>query len=138
MQHDELEDDLGRSETYPRRLTPELPTTPVIILFTDIKGSISYFERHGDVAGRAWVQHHNELVYPIIEQNDGRVVKLLGDSTMAAFNDRGGAIKAAVGMQRILKDDRAGEAFRKTRSTSASRFMPAAAWSRAKTSSAKW
>ena len=80
--------------------------TPVTILFTDIKGSTSYFEKKGDVAGMAMVQHHNNLLFPIIEGDGGRIVKTIGDAIMACFTDPVGAVKAAVGLQRALEADR--------------------------------
>ena len=38
--------------------------TEVTILFSDIKGSTSYFESKGDAEGLAMVQHHNSLLFP--------------------------------------------------------------------------
>jgi class 3 adenylate cyclase len=78
----------------------------VTILFTDIKGSTSYFERKGDVEGLAMIQHHNKLLFPVIEREGGRVVKTIGDAIMACFKDPVGAIRAAVEMQQVLHSDR--------------------------------
>ena len=50
--------------------------TEVTILFSDIKGSTSYFESKGDAEGLAMVQHHNSLLFPVIENGGGRVVKV--------------------------------------------------------------
>src|SRR5262249_43376229 len=80
--------------------------TPVTILFSDIKGSTAYFEKHGDVAGMAMLERHNDLLFPQIENNRGRVVKTIGDSIMASFDDPVCAVKAGVGMQRALALDR--------------------------------
>jgi class 3 adenylate cyclase len=81
--------------------------TEVTILFSDIKGSTSYFERRGDAEGLAMVQHHNDLLFPIIESSGGRVVKTIGDAIMACFKDPVGAIKAAIRMQQVMEEDRA-------------------------------
>jgi class 3 adenylate cyclase len=81
--------------------------TEVTILFSDIKGSTSYFERKGDAEGLAMVQHHNALLFPVIENGGGRVVKTIGDAIMACFKDPGSAVKAAMRMQQVLEDDRA-------------------------------
>jgi len=78
----------------------------VTIVFSDIKGSTSYFERKGDVEGFAMVQRHNALLFPCIEREGGRVVKTIGDAIMACFIDPVGAVKAAVGMQQALENDR--------------------------------
>lgn len=79
----------------------------VTILFSDIEGSTSYFERKGDEEGLAMVQHHNDLLFPVIENEGGRVVKTIGDGIMACFKDPVSAVKAAIGMQRALEADRA-------------------------------
>ena len=79
----------------------------VTILFSDIEGSTSYFERKGDEEGLAMVQHHNDLLFPVIENEGGRVVKTIGDGIMACFKDPVSAVKAAIGMQQALEADRA-------------------------------
>jgi class 3 adenylate cyclase len=81
--------------------------TEVTILFSDIKGSTSYFERHGDAKGLAMVQHHNKLLFPVVENAGGRVVKTIGDAIMACFKDPVAAIRAAIQMQKVLAEDRA-------------------------------
>ena len=81
--------------------------TEVTILFSDIKGSTAYFERNGDVEGLAMIQHHNMLMFPVIEEAGGRVVKTIGDSIMACFKDPSEAVRAAAEMQRVLNSDRA-------------------------------
>ena len=81
--------------------------SPVTVLFSDIKGSTSFFEKEGDVEGLAMVERHNGLLIRCIEENRGRVVKTIGDAIMACFDDPVGAVRAAVGMQRVLEDNRA-------------------------------
>lgn len=76
------------------------------ILFSDIKGSTAYFERKGDVEGLAMIQHHNTLLFPVIESAGGRVVKTIGDAIMACFKDPVGAVRAAVEMQQVMNEDR--------------------------------
>jgi len=80
--------------------------TEVTILFSDIKGSTSYFERRGDAEGLAMLQHHNDLLFPVIEGSGGRVVKTIGDAIMACFKDPVGAIRAAIRMQQVMEEDR--------------------------------
>lgn len=82
--------------------------TPVTILFSDIKGSTTYFEKKGDVEGMAMIDRHNSLLFPHIEGAGGRIVKTIGDAIMARFEDPLAAIRAAVGMQRALEEDRQG------------------------------
>ena len=80
--------------------------TEVTILFSDIKGSTSYFERRGDAEGLAMLQHHNDLLFPVIQGSGGRVVKTIGDAIMACFKDPVGAIRAAIRMQQVMEKDR--------------------------------
>src|SRR5690349_2841975 len=74
----------------------------ITVMFTDIKGSTAFFERFGDAAGLMMVEHCNSLVSHIAEQHGGRVIKTIGDSVMAAFEDNCMAIAAAIEMQRAL------------------------------------
>jgi class 3 adenylate cyclase len=80
--------------------------TPMTILFSDIKGSTRYAEKRGDVEFMAMINRHNRMLFPVIEAEGGRVVKTIGDSIMATFDDPVAAVKAAAGMQRALAKDR--------------------------------
>ena len=46
----------------------------VTVMFTDIKGSTNFFETYGDIEGRLMVQKHNEMLFPLVEKNKGRVI----------------------------------------------------------------
>ena len=65
------------------------------ILFVDVSGSTGYFERHGEVAGRAMLARCFGIVVPEIERHGGRVVKALGDGLLAAFDRASGLVAAA-------------------------------------------
>ena len=82
--------------------------TPMTILFSDIKGSTAYAEKKGDVEYMAMINRHNAILFPVIEAEGGRVVKTIGDAILACFQDPIGAVKAGVGMQRALVEDRKG------------------------------
>ena len=82
--------------------------TPMTILFSDIKGSTAYAEKKGDVEYMAMINRHNTVLFPVIEAEGGRVVKTIGDAILACFQDPIGAVKAGVGMQRALVEDRKG------------------------------
>ncbi len=88
---EELDDELEK------KLTRE-----VSILFTDIRGSTTFFRTHGDIAGRIMMQRHYDMLFPLIKQNKGTIVKTVGDSIMASFDDSHNAVKAAIEMQRKL------------------------------------
>ncbi len=79
------------------------------VLFTDIVGSTAYFEQRGDTAGLAMIERHNRLLFPIIAEHRGRLVKTIGDAIMAAFAVPDAAVRAAVAMQRRLQQHNAGQ-----------------------------
>ena len=70
------------------------------VLFTDVVGSTSFFERNGDTAGLVMIHRHDEMAARAIEQHGGKVVKTIGDSAMAEFPDPGSAVRAAVEIER--------------------------------------
>jgi class 3 adenylate cyclase/CHAT domain-containing protein/Tfp pilus assembly protein PilF len=76
----------------------------VTLLFSDIQGSTAYFERRGDLSGRQMVQRHNDLLFPLITQQQGTVLKTIGDAIMASFAEPAWAVQAAMAMQRALRD----------------------------------
>ncbi len=75
----------------------------VTILFTDISGYTRFVETHGDIAAKALLQKHNEILFPIIETHSGKVIKTIGDAVMASFSDTKNAVTAAVEIQNALK-----------------------------------
>jgi class 3 adenylate cyclase len=104
MDNDKLEELLAARKLADLEL--EKLRSAVTILFSDIKGSTSYFERKGDVEGLAMVQRHHNLLFPCIDREGGRVVKTIGDAIMACFEDPIAAVKAAIRMQQTLEGDR--------------------------------
>jgi class 3 adenylate cyclase len=87
-------DDVLRSE-FQRKVT---------IMFTDIKGSTSFYEQRGDLDGRLMVHRHNEIVMPCIEQNKGVLIKTIGDATMSRYEDPSDGVRAALQIQLRLRD----------------------------------
>lgn len=78
----------------------------ITILFTDIEQSTEYWDTFGDVEGRLMVDRHNRLLFPIVKNFRGKVIKTIGDSIMASFRKPQDAIKAAIAMQQILEKER--------------------------------
>jgi class 3 adenylate cyclase len=78
-------------------------TKPVTLLFTDIVGSTKYFETMGDIEGRYMIETHNNLLFPVISSFKGKVIKTIGDSIMASFNDPVQGVQCAINMQKELK-----------------------------------
>jgi len=77
-------------------------TSEVTLLFTDIVGSTSFYERRGDIAGLQMIQAHNDLIFPIIKEYGGRIIKTLGDSIMAVFDEPSKALACTVDLQRAI------------------------------------
>jgi class 3 adenylate cyclase len=77
----------------------------VILMFTDIEDSTRLGQQRGDSVWTRDIQSHFDAVSNIVEDNDGRVIKTLGDGTMAAFPTARNAADAAIGIERIGTDD---------------------------------
>lgn len=77
----------------------------VVIMFSDIVGSTSYYDQRGDIAGRAMVQRINRLMFPLIEEHEGAVIKTMGDGIMASFVNPLNSCLCAVQMQKKLEED---------------------------------
>jgi class 3 adenylate cyclase len=77
----------------------------ITILFTDIKGSTSYFERYGDAAGLLMVSTCNNAIGDIVREHGGKVIKEIGDAVMASFDDCVLSVKSAIKMQQAIYAD---------------------------------
>lgn len=67
----------------------------VSILFTDLKGSTSMYDRIGDLKAFALVNQHFERLGRAITEHRGAVVKTIGDAVMASFEQPADAVRAA-------------------------------------------
>ena len=76
----------------------------VVILFTDICGYTKYTDTHGDISGRAMLEKHNRIVLPLIDKNEGVVIKTIGDAVMASFSTPLSAVKASIAIQNGLHE----------------------------------
>jgi class 3 adenylate cyclase len=74
------------------------------ILFTDIVGSTDRASELGDSAWRQLLERHDRVVREHVAKQRGRVVKSLGDGTMAVFDGPARAIRAAEGMRDELSE----------------------------------
>lgn len=75
------------------------------IVFADICDSTGLFERYGDVQARHIIAATLALLSQAVQQNDGLVVKTIGDEVMCAFPDAKAAIMAARDMQEGVTAD---------------------------------
>ncbi len=66
------------------------------ILFTDLKGSTSLYRNVGDATAFGYVVDHFEILKQIVSNNDGALIKTIGDAIMAAFLKPKDALKSMV------------------------------------------
>lgn len=91
-----------QTDRGPETLTQQIRMRDTTLLFSDIIGITKYFDAHGDMAGRKRIQKHNELLFPVIQRNNGTVIKTIGDAIMAYFDQADDGVRAAMEMQRTL------------------------------------
>ena len=78
-----------------------LPTGTVTFLFTDIEGSTKLSQEYPDNMP-VLLSRHNEILRQAIENHNGFVFQIVGDSFSAAFHDPSDALNAAMDGQRAL------------------------------------
>jgi class 3 adenylate cyclase len=76
----------------------------IAILFTDLKGSTSLYERIGDLNAFSLVRQHFDILGEVVNKNSGSIVKTIGDAVMASFMNPYHAVKAAMEMRRAVKN----------------------------------
>lgn len=74
------------------------------VVFADLVGSTSMFERLGDETASRFVTQLMGVLGQVFEQHKGRVVKVLGDGLFVVFQDEGDAIAACINIQKRLLD----------------------------------
>jgi len=77
-------------------------TREITVMFTDLKDSTSLTENEGDMTARELIQSHNSILFPLIEQFNGTLVKTMGDGTMSYFEQAQDAQRTAVAFQKAL------------------------------------
>lgn len=80
------------------------------VLFADLRGSTSLFERLGNAAASALVTGAVSQLAERVARAGGRVVKTLGDGLMAVFDEAAQAVGAADGMHLALQSPPRGAA----------------------------
>jgi class 3 adenylate cyclase len=82
-----------------------VPTDRVLatVLFTDIVGSSERAAELGDSRWRALLERHDALVRDQVQRHRGRLVKSLGDGTLATFDGPSRAISSAIAIRDGLR-----------------------------------
>lgn len=78
--------------------TDGLGVKDISIVFTDLKGSTSLYERIGDLNAYSLVRQHFDILGSVITRNSGAIVKTIGDAVMGSFMNPADAVKAAIEM----------------------------------------
>ena len=74
------------------------------VMFTDLSGFSRNVEKFGIIHFLQTIHESQRLLIPILEDNDGILLKVEGDSYLVIFRNVDKAIHAAIEMQRVLKD----------------------------------
>lgn len=72
------------------------------LVFTDIKGSTSLYQRVGDVRAYKLVRDHFEILFDSILNHGGVVIKTIGDSVMASFLTPEQAVEGMLEVQKCF------------------------------------
>jgi adenylate cyclase len=76
----------------------------IAIMFTDIVDFTKATEAGGDRAATKLLDAHDAIVETFVRRHKGRIIKSLGDGSMAVFNDPAEAVRAAVGILEAVRD----------------------------------
>lgn len=71
----------------------------VTLMFTDLRGSTALYGRIGDAAAYRLVREHFAFLATVVREQDGAIIKTIGDAVMAAFSDPSRALAAALAVQ---------------------------------------
>ncbi|HEX8709147.1 MAG TPA: DUF5939 domain-containing protein [Pyrinomonadaceae bacterium] len=78
------------------------------VLFTDLKGSTQLYREIGDAPAFGCVMSHFDVLREAIAEQDGALVKTIGDAVMAVFRRPAGALRAILQAQQKLAAPPAG------------------------------
>ena len=76
-----------------------LQVRDVAVMFTDIKGSTLLYNRLGDARAYNAVRSHFDALFKTVADNEGAIVKTIGDAIMASFTRPSQAMRAALTAQ---------------------------------------
>lgn len=72
------------------------------VLFTDLRGSTQLYREIGDAPAFGCVMNHFDVLREAIAEEDGALVKTIGDAVMAVFRRSAGALRAIMKAQQVL------------------------------------
>jgi class 3 adenylate cyclase len=80
------------------------------VLFTDLRNSTQLYREIGDATAFGRVMNHFDVLKKVIAEEDGALVKTIGDAVMAVFRRPASALKAMLSAQEILAAPPSGDA----------------------------
>src|SRR3989442_6004570 len=92
--------DLFSSEAL--RPGEQISVGTLTVLFTDLKNSTRLYREIGDATAFGHVMNHFDLLKEVIAEQDGALVKTIGDAVMAVFRQPSAALKAMLHAQQRL------------------------------------
>ena len=95
-------EDIMRARDRLDKILQEKFVKRMAIVFTDVCGYTQFMDSRGDIAGRAWMQKHNDIALPLIEAHNGKVLNIMGDGVMSAFESALDAAIACIAIQKAL------------------------------------
>jgi class 3 adenylate cyclase len=82
------------------------------VLFTDLLGSTAMYREMGDAPAFGKVMSHFDILRESIAEEDGALVKTIGDAVMAVFKRPASAVRAILKAQRRLASGETGASLR--------------------------
>jgi class 3 adenylate cyclase len=100
--------DLFASEAL--RPGEQISVGTLTVLFTDLRNSTQLYREIGDATAFGRVMNHFDVLKKVIAEEDGALVKTIGDAVMAVFRRPASALKAMLSAQEILAAPPSGDA----------------------------
>jgi class 3 adenylate cyclase len=94
--------DLFDNDTLP--IDESLSIKNVSLMFTDIKGSTALYARVGDAKAYKLIRDHFEILFGIVNDNNGIVIKTIGDAVMASFKNPVDCTNCALDINKAFKE----------------------------------
>ena len=79
-------------------------TQELTIVFTDVKGYTAFSSKASLSEVMGMLKQHDEILIPIINKQEGKIIKKIGDAFLIAFEQPNKAVLAAMEIQRKLKE----------------------------------
>ncbi|MBL1141571.1 MAG: FHA domain-containing protein [Proteobacteria bacterium] len=76
----------------------------IVVLYADVSGSTRLYEKFGDTIACADIHTCIEILSDVVEQNEGKKIKTIGDEIMCSFYRPQKAAEAAIQMNQELRD----------------------------------